>query len=263
MKISEIINQYERFCPKELAFEGDPVGLQIGDINAEVSKVLVALNVREQTINEAIELGVNLIIVKHPLIFSKLSTLLDSHFQERIILECIRHDIAIYVSHTNIDVVSGGLNDYFCEKLEIFDTEVLAFTDSENGIGRVGNIKPMTYNEFVLKVKEKFNLSHVISVNYNQNNRIINRVAICGGSGGKFYTDALDKKADVYITGDIYYHTAHDMLSQNLLAIDPGHHIERDFTVLIENKLKKWSKAYNWPIEVFQSQANTNPFKIV
>ena len=61
----------------------------------------------------------------------------------------------------------------------------------------------------------------------------ISRVAICGGSGQSFYKDALAKGADVYITGDIYYHTAQDMLSDGLLALDPGHYIE----VLLWKKL--------------------------
>ena len=52
------------------------------------------------------------------------------------------------------------------------------------------------------------------------------RIAICGGSGEKFYPQAIAQRADVYITGDIYYHTAHDMQSAGLIAIDPGHYIE-------------------------------------
>jgi dinuclear metal center YbgI/SA1388 family protein len=221
---------------------------------------MVALNIREQTVAEAINLGVELIIVKHPLIFSKLSTLLASHFQEKIILDCIRNGINVYVSHTNIDIINGGLNDYFCDKLGIQNTKVLFETDGEFGNGRVGMIEPVRFLDFAAKVKQVFDLSQLTLVAHQADNPIVERIAICGGSGGKFYPEAIAKGAEVYITGDIYYHTAHDMLSQNLLAIDPGHHIEQDFIPLVAGKLEDWKQALDWQIDVIQTSANTNPF---
>ena len=90
--------------------------------------------------------------------------------------------------------------------------------------------------------------------------RVIERVAICGGSGQSFYKDALAKGAEVYITGDIYYHTAQDMLSDGLLALDPGHHIEVLFVSKLVEKLNQWKSEEAWEIEVIGSQASTNPF---
>lgn len=263
MKMKTVIEAYEKFCPTRLAMKDDPVGLQIGDENAEIDKVMVALNIREQTVQEAIEQQIDLIIVKHPLIFSPLKTLRDSHFQEKLILDCIRHQIAVYVSHTNIDIVQGGLNDYFCQKLEMTEIEILSETDEGEGIGRIGEIKPIFFPLFLSQFKEKFNLKHLTAVCYHDSEQIIRRVAICGGSGGKFYPEAIAKGADVYVTGDIYYHTAHDMLSQGLLAIDPGHHIEKDFIPLVAGKLKEWQQESDWQLEIIQSQANTNPFQII
>ena len=72
--------------------------------------------------------------------------------------------------------------------------------------------------------------------------------------------DALAKGADVYITGDIYYHTAQDMLSDGLLALDPGHHIEVLFVSKLVEKLNQWKAEEAWEIEVIGSQASTNPF---
>ncbi|MDR1567672.1 MAG: Nif3-like dinuclear metal center hexameric protein [Streptococcaceae bacterium] len=262
MKLKTIIEQYERFCPQAAAMIDDPVGLQVGDINADVHKVMVALNLRSQTVSEAILRGVDLIIVKHPLIFSKLSTLLDSNTQEKIILDCIRNGINVYVSHTNIDIIPDGLNDYFCEKLEMSEISVLHETQDTLGIGRVGQITPVTFSEFTEQVKLVFDLKHLIIVADNPD-KYINRVAICGGSGGKFYSDALRANADVYITGDIYYHTAHDMLAAGLLAIDPGHHIEVAFIALVAKRLEAWKKEFGWSCEIIQSEANTNPFQII
>ena len=88
----------------------------------------------------------------------------------------------------------------------------------------------------------------------------ISRVAICGGSGQSFYKDALAKGADVYITGDIYYHTAQDMLSDGLLALDPGHYIEVLFVEKIAALLTQWKAENSWTVDILPSQALTNPF---
>ena len=105
MLASEIIARYEAYCPQELSMEGDISGLQIGTLDKEVAKVLVALDIREQTVAEAIEAGAGLIIVKHAPIFRPLKNLVADKAQNRMILDLIKHDIAVYVSHTNIDVV--------------------------------------------------------------------------------------------------------------------------------------------------------------
>lgn len=138
----------------------------------------------------------------------------------------MKHDIAVYVSHTNIDIVPDGLNDWFCELLEITDTDILTPTADSYGIGRIGKIEKQSFFDFALKVKEKFHLDSVRLVAYGNQETLVNRVAICGGSGQGFYRDAMEKGAQVYITGDIYYHTAQEMITNGMLAIDPGHHIE-------------------------------------
>ena len=91
--------------------------------------------------------------------------------------------------------------------------------------------------------------------------RVIERVAICGGSGQSFYPEAIAKGAQVYITGDIYYHTAQEMLTEGLLALDPGHHIEVLFTEKLKEKLDTWNAEEGWELEILASQAWTNPFR--
>lgn len=253
MLASEFFKKYETYCPKELAMADDPVGIQIGTLDKEIKTVMVALDIREQTVQEAIDKQVDVILAKHLVIFRPLDNLTDQDTQQKIILDLARAGIAVYTSHTNIDIVSGGLNDYFCEVLEM--TEVEELTDF--GLGRVGNIQPQTIAVFADNLKARFELTGLSIVSYDQSlSKIIKRVAICGGSGGKFYPDALAKKADVYVTGDIYYHTAHDMLSSGLTAIDPGHHIE----VLFIKKVAQVLRAFNTDVTIIESDALTNPF---
>ena len=155
MLASELIKTYEEFCPQELSMEGDVVGLQIGSLDKEIQKVMVTLDVRENTVAEAIEKGVDLIIAKHAPIFRPVKDLVSSPDRD-ILLDLVKHDIAVYVSHTNIDVVDDGLNDWFCDLLDIKNTTYLTETADNHGIGRVGDIVPQTIEELALKVKSVF-----------------------------------------------------------------------------------------------------------
>ena len=262
MQASEVIKRYEAFCPQEFSMEGDSRGLQIGTLDKGIQKVMVALDICEETVAEAIENDVDLIIVKHAPIFRPIKDLVSDRPQNQIYIDLIKHDIAVYVSHTNIDIVENGLNDWFCQMLGIEDTTYLQETGPERGIGRVGNIQSQTFEEFAKRVKEVFALDSLRMVYYQDSDlrKQISRVAICGGSGQSFYPDALAKGADVYITGDIYYHTAQYMLSDGLLALDPGHYIEVLFVEKIVVLLNEWKKENAWSLEVIASQASTNPF---
>lgn len=97
-------------------------------------------------------------------------------------------------------------------------------------------------------------------VAYGNQETLVNRVAICGGSGQGFYRDAMEKGAQVYITGDIYYHTAQEMITNGMLAIDPGHHIEVLFIDKLVEKFNAWKAENNWDVTILESQATTNPF---
>lgn len=262
MLASKVIERYQSFCPPDLAIADDVSGLQIGTLNKDIQKVMVALDIRETTVAEAIDKQVDLMIVKHAPIFRPIHHLVADDAQTKIYLDLIKHDIAVYVSHTDIDVVEGGLNDWFCELLDIKDTTYLYETQAGQGLGRVGRVKEQTLEELALKIKQTFGLDAVRLVTYgHQAQQYVERVAICGGSGGSFYKDALEKGADVYITGDIYYHTAQEMLTQGLLAIDPGHHIEVLFVEKIVQKLKEWAVKENWNLTIEASTVSTNPFR--
>jgi dinuclear metal center YbgI/SA1388 family protein len=229
------------------------VGLQIGSLDAEVNKVLVTLDVREQTVAEAISNGVDLVFAKHPVIFRPLENLTDMHSQEKIVLDLARAGISVYTSHTNIDVVDGGMNDWFCEALDISDIEAL----NDEKIGRVGNIKSQSLGQFVEKVRSVLGQERLRLVTYDYSlTQEIRRVAVCGGSGGKFWPDAKAKGADLYVTADIYYHVGHDICSSGLVVLDPGHYMEHIFVPKIAEKLRELTPT----VQVLESQQNTNPF---
>ncbi len=105
MRLSEIIRHLEIVAPPGLAYSWDNSGLQIGRIDAEISKVLVSLDVTPNTVNKAIEIGAELIVSHHPLIFDA-----QKSFTNPLHLQLIENHIAVYSMHTNLDVVNDGVN---------------------------------------------------------------------------------------------------------------------------------------------------------
>ncbi|MGM0500978.1 MAG: Nif3-like dinuclear metal center hexameric protein [Bacillota bacterium] len=127
-QISSLVNQ---LAPKDLAADWDNVGLQVGSYDAEVDKVLVALDVNQSVIKEASELDVDLIISHHPIIFNELSAVKFDTAIGKIIKMAIKNDIAIYSAHTNYDIAAGGLNDLLAHRLGIKNATPLQVTNVE------------------------------------------------------------------------------------------------------------------------------------
>lgn len=259
-----IIDRFEEYCPLFLAEKNDPVGLNLGTLNREIKKVMVTLDVRPEVVREAIFHRVDLLIAKHPLIFCPIKKLNIDDPQNKMYVDLLKHDIIVYVAHTNIDIVKPGLNDWFLEMLDVknegFLKQTHEISDISYGIGRVGELsEALSLREFSKKIKEVFSLNSVRLVTKNPE-MLIKRVAVCGGSGDKFYPEAIQKQADVYITGDIYYHTGQEMIARNLHAIDPGHYIEVLFISRIAQLLSEWKHNEKWNVGILTSKENTNPF---
>ena len=114
-RVKEIIQILEAFAPTYLAESWDRVGLMIGHKEEEVEKVLCALDLNEEVIEVAIELGVTCIITHHPFFFKPIYTMDLETREGRMIEKLINHHISVYSMHTNYDIAPGGLNDYLAE----------------------------------------------------------------------------------------------------------------------------------------------------
>ncbi|WP_442594983.1 Nif3-like dinuclear metal center hexameric protein [Neobacillus sp. D3-1R] len=364
----EVIQVFESFSPKGLAMEGDKVGLQIGNLARKVKNVMIALDVLDEVVDEAIAKDVQLIIAHHPPIFRPLQRITADDPSGRLIEKLIKHDIAVYAAHTNLDVAKGGVNDLLADALGLMDTEVLFPTfetklkklvvfvpqsHEENireaigkagagaigeynycsfstngtgrflpgeqanpfigqkgkleeveeirietiypeqlekkilsamlkahpyeevaydiyrldnkgealGLGRVGRVNEMTLREFAEVVKKTLEVSTVRVV--GDLNSKIKKVAVLGGDGNKYFPHAIFKGADVYITGDFYYHTAHDAMALGLNIIDPGHNVEKVMKKGVTDKLSQLFKDKGYEVKVFPSEIHTDPFQFV
>ncbi|MEE2954197.1 MAG: Nif3-like dinuclear metal center hexameric protein [Bacteroidota bacterium] len=130
MKIKNIITYLEEVAPLYYQESYDNSGLLLGNSELEVTSALIALDCTESIIEEAIQNKCNLIITHHPLIFSKLSKITGSDYIQRIIIKAIKHDIAIYAIHTNLDNIYHGVNHRISEKLGLVNTAILSPKDN-------------------------------------------------------------------------------------------------------------------------------------
>jgi dinuclear metal center YbgI/SA1388 family protein len=264
MQAQTLIDKFEEYCPLFLAEENDPVGLHLGTLQKEIKRVMITLDIRPEVVKEAINKRIDLLIAKHPLIFRAVKRLDTDNPQHKMYADLLKSEISVYVAHTNIDIVKPGLNDWFMEMLNLTNEGFLKKTHEINGviygIGRVGKLsEAISLTKLAKKIKKAFSLDYLRLITKTED-VLVKKIAICGGSGEKFYKEALKQNVDVYITGDIYYHTAHEMITSNLHAIDPGHYIEVIFMSQLVKMLNRWKEENNWDIEIIASKENTNPF---
>ncbi len=131
MKVWELMQIMEDIAPAHLAEEWDHVGLEVGDLNQDVHRILITLDADPRVIEEAISKRVNLIITHHPMFFRAVKNLLWHQPLGKMVYQLIKNDIALFSAHTNLDITNGGTNDYLAELLGLTDVTVLAETKEE------------------------------------------------------------------------------------------------------------------------------------
>ncbi|NLK21435.1 MAG: Nif3-like dinuclear metal center hexameric protein [Epulopiscium sp.] len=269
IKCNIIIKELNKLAPDGLAEEWDNVGLIIGDMEAEIHTILIALDAIPEVIDEAIKVKADLIITHHPLIFKPIKSIRKDMALGRSIYKLIQNNIGIYSAHTNLDSAFGGTNDTLAKILELENLSVLSenHLHSSNeeyiqGMGRIGTLKrTSTLKEYGELVKNKLGLSNIKLV--GNESSIISKVAITTGSGMSYLKDAVNKKADLFITGDIKYHEAQQALEMGITLIDAGHYGTENIIVpVIKQYLKKLQNEHSG-LNIKTSQINGDPFKVI
>ncbi len=224
MQCEEILEVIEKKFPVSYALDWDNVGLLAGSYTQEVDRVYVALDATDRVIADAAGQGADLLITHHPLIFTQIQKINDRDFVGRRVLRLIQSGMAYYAMHTNYDVAK--MADLAGEKLKLACSEVLEVTTldpEEKGIGVVADLsQPVTLREYCETVKEAFGLDCVRV--FGDPDTQIRRAAVVPGSGKSEVEPALEKQADVLVTGDIGHHDGIDAVAQGLCIIDAGHY---------------------------------------
>jgi len=125
MILAELSAFLENLAPLTYQEPYDNAGLLVGRTNQEIKSGLIALDCTEEVINEAIRLECDFVISHHPIVFKGLKKLNGQSYVERVIMKAIKHDIAIYAIHTNLDNVDKGVNKKIAEKLNLVNPVIL------------------------------------------------------------------------------------------------------------------------------------------
>jgi dinuclear metal center YbgI/SA1388 family protein len=126
LAVKDVTSHLESCAPISYQETYDNSGLLTGDPNQQVTGVLITLDCTEPVVDEAIELGCNLIVAHHPIIFRGIKKLTGSNYVERTVIKAIRNEVAIYAIHTNLDNVHTGVNKKICEKIGLMNVRILS-----------------------------------------------------------------------------------------------------------------------------------------
>lgn len=217
VNVADIIKIMEEIAPPAMAEDWDNVGLMLGRRCKAVKKLLLALDITDEVVQQAIAQKADMIITHHPLIFRGLKRVTDNEWQQELLLTLAEKGIAVYSAHTNLDCVSSGVNDVLAKKLHLDSVDVL---DSDNGLGRIGIVPACSLQEFAAMVKKVLRADYVA---VGEAGKQVHKVAVCGGAGSDLISLALLCGADTLVTGDIKYHEAQQAVFSGLNVIDAGH----------------------------------------
>lgn len=228
--INHLVAHLDATFRPELQEDYDNAGFLLGDSQQPYHGALVALDLTPAVVEEAKQLGLNLIVTHHPFIFNGLRRITDRTEAGRMVIELIRGDIAVYAAHTNLDNLPWGVNGALAGRLGLLNTRILkpSAPGLDTGAGLVGNLPhPLPADEFLLRTKATLGLPTLRCTAHNPE-KPVQRIAICGGAGAFLIPDALAAQADLYLTADLKYHDFQRAEDRIILA-DAGHYETEQF----------------------------------
>ncbi len=245
--VAQILALVDGFAPFELAEPWDNVGLLAGNPLNPVERVLCALDLRMDVIDEARDRGCQLIVTHHPIMFLGRKNLCETDAEGRLLCALVRSGIAMIAAHTNFDNASPGVNDALAAALGLKNVEAL-----ENGM-RTGDTEQTDFGSFCDKAEAV--LRGPVR-RYGDLARPVRRVAVLGGAGANYAGEARAAGADVYLTGEMAYHKALDAADNGLCVIEAGHAAtEYPAISLLCGSLQKAADAVKYDICVLQSES--------
>lgn len=228
MNLSDLLEKLYNFAPLEISENEtwDNSGIQIGFRSCDIKKVLLCIDITREVVNIAKAEAFDCIISHHPLIFKCIKAIDDATYKSGMIIELIQSSISVISLHTNLDTAKNGVSTALANRLNLINTELLApignYQQALFGYGRIGNLKKeMSFEELITYTKDRLATSSLRHM--GKPNKIIKKIAVCGGSGASFIDNAVKMEADAYITGDIGHHDAQEAFENGLNIIDAGH----------------------------------------
>ncbi len=255
--IGEIARIMEQWAPREIAEQGDNGGLLAGHSDRSVESVLISLDVTTDVICHAAQVGAQLVISHHPLIYRPISAVIDSSVTGRLAMLAIEKGVALYATHTNLDRAAGGVNDTLCAALGL-QSVVQA---QEGSIGRIACLPAVTRLD-AAAMQARFALGAPVARVTGSGEKLVQQVYVVSGAGRHDITNALNAEVDCMLTGEIGYHDGLDALESGLAVIELGHyHTERPVLQQIEKHLQSQFQRLQYKVRTEVYQESTCPFR--
>lgn len=239
--VKQIYDSLNGFAPVSLKMDFDNVGLLVGDGCADVDTCLVALDITDEVIQEAIERRAQLIVSHHPIIFGSIKSVTADDLVGRKIMALVKNNISAICMHTNLDIAEGGVNDALIAALSASPENYLEAcgTDADGkpvGCGRIGELETeMDFEAFLGLCKSALGAN---GLRYHYAGRPVKRLAVMGGSGGGSLMDAVKAGCDTYVTSDVKYNCFLDSKELGINLIDADHFCTENVVVpVIAEKL--------------------------
>ena len=220
MKKTDLLKTLDKIAPISLAEEWDNCGMQLDLGKKEINKVCVALEVTRDVIEKADDVGADMIIAHHPILFSSIAitSLRACNVNEKNLIDLVKSDIEVYSAHTCFDAAARGNNDYIADLLGLERIRTFA-----GNIARIGKLKEaVPLGEYEKLVYEKLGKPIGITV-HGDPKKLIKTVAVCTGYGGEMWEDALMEGADLFISGEFKHHEMCYMSQTDMAFITAGH----------------------------------------
>jgi dinuclear metal center YbgI/SA1388 family protein len=266
-KLSDVTALLDELYPPAWAESWDAVGLVCGDPDAEVRRVLFAVDPVRQVADEAIAFGADLLITHHPLYLRGTTTVAATGFKGRVVHSLIRNEVALLVAHTNADHADPGVSDALAEAVGLRITGPLIPDPTDpagrRGTGRIGELpaaEPLS--AFAARVAAGLPGTAQGVRAAGDPERPIRRVAVCGGSGDSFFDAVRAAGVDAYVTADLRHHPASEALEAGGPALVDAAHWATEWPWLrgAERALLDAAEKRGWELETRVSQLVTDPW---
>ena len=254
--VKDIFDFINTVAPTYMKESWDNVGLNCGRMDKEVKTILVALDPFEGVCREAVDVGADLLVTHHALLWNP-GFITDETQQGKNTLFLIEHGIACINAHTNLDLAPGGVNDTLARVLELQNVQVVnpVGTDSEGreyGLLRQGTVEEQPLEVFLRHVKDALGCE---GLRYADGGKPVHKVCVGGGACGSELMDAYRAGCDTFVTADVKYNQFWDARDLGMTIIDAGHfYTENPVVKVLANKI-----AAAFPeIQVLLSKTHTD-----
>jgi len=277
VKTKELIQAVEALAPPAIQESWDNSGWQINLRAAEVSRVLVALEITGAIAEEAKEIGASLLLTHHPLFFMPMKNIDSDTFEGGYAASLTRSGISVYSAHTSFDAAPGGMNDVLAEICGLTNVRLFlpdAGLDVPDGIvadgseiGTGGSGAPMArageleealpFWQYAEMVEKRIGMEGRIKTT-GDTEKLIRKVVVCGGGGGDYVPAVIEQGFDLYITSDLKHHQAQWAKERGLCLIDGGHYgTEKQFEPVMASHLRK---TFGSALDVVETHISCDPF---